>query len=350
MNSNRITSLGNPSLSTDAVNVAHVANNYVPFTGGTMSGAILASGFGASSTGTLSSVTIAADGSISGITSTTSAIVTTGGNIFVSALTYTGSLIKNQRITLFNSTSGELYVGHNCASGNGRIICLPHTVITCNSFINLIFDDINSVFVVENQNPALVLNTLYNYQWTGDKILNMLLNTNRTFKVKLNFMNSTSTINSVTGFQNVGTTNGSFTNCSISYVGGAVSSSTSVQSAFLTDTESAKFAGIVFNHTSMTITCTNLSYGHYYQLLNFALVWDTTESQREFIFQDLNIQSFTRIVQQQMFTKNTSNSPATITSYVFRKECYTDPSFKFTNNGGQHLYGMVLIDLGTSMT
>lgn len=306
--------------------------------------------------GLIANVSIPSDGIIQGVNNLTSAIEITASNSSrtLIRLNYTGFLNKQQTIRLHNRSSTEIYIGNMATNASGYIKSMPFTILYGNSFLDLVYDDFNDRFIVPNQSFSQCLYQSYVFRWDGDRVLSLFLNTHKTYHTRINFCNATSTINGVSGFSNGTNVSGTtYGNCLVEYSGGSPSQVGTVQSSFLTDTESAKFSGIVFNLTSATFTFSNMTQNNYYAFSYVGLVWDTVNTQREFLLEDLTgLTGFKKTIFQQNFSTNSSNSPATIVRYVFRKDNFANSyAIRLTQTvaSSLHLYGIFLEDLGNSL-
>lgn len=257
------------------------------------------------------------------------------------------SVMASQRILLRNSTSEIIILGHNAASGNGRLRCLWYNLHP-GSTIELIYNMTSNAWTLLNQPPDLFEFQLT--RWTGDNILNLFLNPNiGTYRALINVSASTATaINSVGSFQNFNLTTLTGTNWT-------ASNSTSmgytavVSGTFLTDTESSKFvgllAGVGFN---FSLSFSNLTQGRYYQLCIYTLVWSTTASERSYKIVDNDTQKQITF-NSELFSTNALNAPGTINSYIFRQTNMSNRVFAINNVSNAHLYGFTLCELGTTL-
>lgn len=402
INNSKITLLANGTSALDAVNKQQldalntsIGSNYLPLTGGTLTGNLVISGANHFKTTVISSATssginvlnntgdntfaisnstinsylghqihgigIGTNGRFSGnITNGNISDISRTRNLFIinnvdtasgqvlNNINWTGDLLDYQTLKLYNNSSVDIYI-----NSTGNIRALPHTVIPRKQFIELMYNGISGFgnwIVVNPQNVNSILYNNYYYRWKNDNLLNILIPSSGTYVALLNFNNSVNlTINGISGWTNI-TGNTTQTNYTITFTGtpDTAVNQNSNPSTFLQSTESNKFRGLLYNFTDMTIALnqTALTFANYYQVIMFYLDWNGDSSRRSFKFEDMDVKPFTHNHEIQSWPND-----GTVYSYIFQNiHKSTTVRFKLTNISGGHLYGMAVRNLGATLS
>ena len=295
-------------------------------------------------------VAMSASGGIWGVTSSTSCvnITTLSGSQVLCNIS--GSPQPGQRLVVFNYTSQTIYVPDRALGIAGDIRCLPLTMVSCNSSLDLIWDSTNSWWNVPNQNISQVLNHDYVYRWADDTLLTSLVNSNKTILMAYNFANTSGSVNGISFTNN---SSGTYYNLSIS--GGSPHSGNFTNA--LQAPKSNTLTGFLFVNKQVVLNLTNLSQlspnqrGNYYVLYFLNMDWDGNSSNR-YLTITYNETVHTKIYDPQYYSLatngSTANQPGTIYAYVFRPELNSNgtevlPIFTITNTSNSAQYFSIVV-------
>ena len=269
----------------------------------------------------------------------------------VNQISYTGTLPTGFRLTLINGVGGTMYFGH---------MAVPHTVsggIRSNWFklgpwgcVELVYILSMDGWIIPN-NPFTV-GKFWVDPWYTDANLQQYINTElntygSTYKALINFNNSTSTVNGVSGFVNVGGSPVTSGNFALTYTGTPFGSSTLGYG--LSSGESNKLANFVYNFGTMNIIFSNLTRRSPYMLILFAMDMDGSTTDRAFRLTD-NYTGLNYLWSTQEYTSNGSNPAGSILCYNFKQDYSTQANFTITNYNYGQLYALTLLELSYTVT
>lgn len=287
---------------------------------------LLITGHGTHSNGIVSG-TIPSNSTIP-ITKNTNMIKITGANTgrCLLRLSYSGSLLEGQRITILNKSGVGIVLGHLSSNSAGSIKGKFYEMAD-NEFLDLLFDSNTTFFNLVNRDFRY--NRFNLVRWTGDQTLELFISSAQTYIVKINYNNATGTINGVSGFDNLSQASTTGTNWTKN--GGTSSDYTGTGGGYyLTDTESAKMYNIIHTLSSYQFTITGLTANRDYILCVYYQSYDN--SSRPLAITDGDY-SVVQTINQGIFSTNTTNSNACIGTYIFRSNGGISTQRQFTITG-----------------
>lgn len=285
------------------------------------------------------------------ISNSTSVLKITSGYPVITYIPYTGTLDNYKELVIFNNTSNIVILGHNGSSENGCLRCLFYQLFPKRS-VKVVFDPVDLRWVLQHI-PSDFMNKFKFIKWVDDTLLNIFINPGLNYHVKINFYNSNTTVNGVTGIEYV-TTATSGTNWDWSYINGSFlghdNSNPLVSANFLTSSESIKLNGFIYNATHADFRITNLTVGNYYMLQLYHQIRDNSTNRvlrvlrydangDEQFLQDYNIQYYSYGVAG-------TNRPAMLSTYVFRTDINTTEIFKFVIGAWTSIDAIFVVNLG----
>jgi len=259
------------------------------------------------------------------------------------------SLLNYQQIIVHNNTSTLITLGRAVSSA-GFIDCPIAVLLHPGEYTQLLYNTSSTKWMMDST-ALLVPECIWRaHRWTNDDMLSIFLNTSFTYLVKINFHNSTSTINGVSGFENI-------TGVSTTFTGGTITAgsfSVYTSSNALTSTESNKFNNTVYNFgsggTTRTLTFTSLTPGNYYEFVWYLLDSDNNTS-RQLKVTD-NITGVFTTLTNSPFSSGGANAPAVIYSYIFRFKGRNPSSYSFFLDDGTTNFlpsGLTLRNIGATL-
>lgn len=280
------------------------------------------------------------------VTSSTSLLNISGGSLGLLNIPYSGTLSAWQPLTIYNSLNSgtPIILSHKVNSSGGFLRGLWYQLHPRQS-VDMLFDLPNTCWVLKQQPNDLF--DFVPYRWTGDNILSCFLSPGiGTYTSLINVNSATATtINGVSTFTNMNMTNNSGAGWLLSSIVGAAYVG-STQPQFLTDTESAKFFGLIAGSITFTLTFSGLTQGNYYQLCIYSLVWSSATFERSYKVVD-NDSNTQLTFNSELYSNSATNAPSCILGYVFRQTNMTTKIFSFTNVKDWHVYGFSLCNLGS---
>ena len=289
-------------------------------------------------------------GVMNSLTSLTSIVEINSSGATLYSLPYTGTLMPYQQIIVFNKTASMITVGGNASTGAGYINGAYSYRLHPKRTVRFLYDAALTCWAMEDFLADCGFLNWKSHKWSSDEMLNLFVNPNYTYISKVKFFGSPVSINGVTGWSNVNATTYTFTN-------GAFTSATFTNLTYtgyaLTSTESAKFVNGVQSTFAGVLTFTGLTKDAYYELCFYALDADGSSVWRDFKVVD-NIMGTSAFLDTQLYTTNTTNSPGSIFSYIFRAtfmSALATPAYSFTLsvNSSTIMNGMTLREIGASL-
>lgn len=314
-----------------------------PFTNISCYGPLLTRGVGVEAGGLISSATIGTNSAIA-ITSSTNfiSISTANSGRCLTRLSYTGSLLSCQRITISNKSGVTIVLGHLAVASAGAIAGWWYELYN-NMQVDVVYDSAFDRFICPGIEPPV--GKWKALRWSGDQSLGLFVSTAYTYTVKINFANANATINGVSGFENIAAGTNSGTGWTRTVSGSHLDYNTA-NGRWLTDTECAKLINFTYNETATTFTFTGLTNGNLYGVFIYSMVFaNDTRSQ---ILQEDSTGIKDQISTQLYATNSGSNEPAMVTMFLWRHmTSATTKTFTFTNvSTTAHRYAITVINLG----
>lgn len=295
---------------------------------------LIITGFGTHSNGIVSG-TISSNSDFP-ITKNTNTVKITGANTgrCLVRLSYSGSLLENQRITLLNKSGVGIVIGHLSTNTAGSIRGKFYEMAD-GEFVELVHDSATTYFNLVNRDFRY--NRFNLVRWTGDQTLSVFISSAQTYVVKINYNNATGTINGVSGFENLNAASTTGTNWTKN--GGTSLNYTDTGGGYyLTDTESAKMYYIIHTLSGYQFTISGLTANRDYILCIYYQSFDN--SVRPLSINDSDY-TFNQIVNQGIFSTNTTNANGCISTYIFRSNGSTSTQRQFTLNGSSaHVFAI----------
>lgn len=300
---------------------------------------------------TVSGATIGSSNTITVATNTSLLIISTSNTARVlSRIAPTsGSFTAYQEMTVVNKTANPIILGHKqFTSSNPGFLKAHWYILYPNKYVDMRYDATDSCWTMGKLSVSTFdFNVIY---WANDDLLKAYLNTNiGTYVAKINFNNSGQNINSLGVFENCISTVTSGTNWALSSISGSMLQASTTGNS-LTDTESQKFYGYIYNVTSFVITFSSLTRGYYYQLTLWTMDMDGLSTDRQLKIVDNANNKQVSVSHQQVFTTNAANSPSVMISYIFQNVYpNTSRGFTITNLGSCQIYGCAVVALGVTI-
>lgn len=252
----------------------------------------------------------------------------------LSRLSYSGSLLEGQRITLLNKSGVSIVLGHLSTNTAGSIRGKFYELAD-GEFVDLVHDSATTFFNLVNRDFRY--NRWNLVRWTGDQTLSLFISSAQTYIVKINYNNANGTINSVSGFDNLSQASTTGTNWTKNG-GTSVDYSGSGLGYYLTDTESAKMYNLIHTLSGYQFTITGLTVNRDYILCVYYQSYDS--SARALTISDTDY-AFNQIVNLGIFSTNTANANGCIATYIFRSNGGTSTQRQFTLNGSSaHVFAI----------
>jgi hypothetical protein len=273
------------------------------------------------------------------------AITTANSGRCISRITVGGTVSAWQRVTLINKTSVTLILGHGAVSTSGALMCWWYELLP-NAQIDLIYDAGADKFY----SPMITHMHAMRWRalrWSDDQSLAMFVSTAYTYTVKINFYNSNTTINGVSGWENISAGTNSGTGWSRSVTGSNLNYNTPM-ARWLASTESSMFQNFEYNSSSTTWTFSGLTSGNLYCFCMFVMVFDTSGRYMTFTEDTTGVKD--QINMQQYASGSGSDEPATVIHYVWKQQTSaTTKTFTLSNPGiNAHWYALCVINLGAA--
>jgi hypothetical protein len=273
------------------------------------------------------------------------ALTTANSGRCISRITVGGTVSPWQRVTLINKTSVTLILGHGAVSTSGALMCWWFELLP-NAQIDLIYDAGADKFY----SPMITHMHAMRWRalrWSGDQSLGMFVSTAYTYTVKINFFNSNTTINGVSGWENISAGTNSGTGWSRSVTGSNLNYNTPM-ARWLASSQSSLFQNFEYNASSTTWTFSGLTSGNLYCFCMFVMVFDTSGRYMTFTEDTTGVKD--QINMQQYASGSGTDEPATVIHYVWKQQTSTTTkTFTLSNPGiNAHWYALCVINLGAS--